>query len=286
MFYITFISNDGYVLFDSITDSKIRVEESIVKRLMKDNAINVINASIVGEDIIMNTWHHEMEYSDGGDGLYYKTYNNILIGKVDTDMYKVIDGTDVAKYFTEEELVEMIRCGEISNCKYTADMENEYKLSFESIDTINLETDKEFKEQINNKYRAFIAKSKLMGINNDFEYKIEGNRVKYKIYKGNNDKVAIPAFIDTICGEAFKNKDVKLVKLNEGLTHIGSNSFSYNEIPEIDIPESVVYVGQGAFRGNMCLFDVSLQGHAWYKDNKFRVHSKETIVIDKIIEGR
>lgn len=286
MVYITFISDDGYILFDTVTDSKIRMDENTVIRLMKENKIKVINASIKNDNIDMHNWHHNMEYTDMGDGAYYKTYKNILIGKVVGDKYKIIDGTDVAKYFNAAELVEMIRCNDVSNCEYTANCENKYKLTFKSTDTITIESSNKFKEQIDNKYKAFIAKSKLLGIDNSFEYKIESNRVKLSLYKGNNDNVTIPGFIDIISGGAFKNKDIKSVKLNDGLTHIGSNAFSYNEIPEIDIPESVVYIGQGAFRGNMSLFDVKLQGHAWYRDDKFRVHNKEAIIIDRITEER
>ena len=80
-----------------------------------------------------------------------------------------------------------------------------------------------------------------------FDFIIEGTEVKVKNYTGNSKKVIIPNFVHTICEEAFRNKHIQEIRLNEGLRFIGRKAFTGNNLKQVVVPKSMELMHRYAF---------------------------------------
>ena len=74
-------------------------------------------------------------------------------------------------------------------------------------------------------------------------------------YVGSNKEIIIPARIEglpvtTIGDEAFSNKQLTSIKIQEGVREIGESAFYRNSLTYVSIPSSVEIIGAAAFHNN------------------------------------
>lgn len=121
-----------------------------------------------------------------------------------------------------------------------------------SSNTILIKKYPEFELKVYNEFNNFIAKSKLMGIDNGFNYHIKGHTVILSKYTGTSEDVIIPSFVNVIAERAFQTTaiEIKKLKLTDGLREIQAKAFQYNDIKEVDIPTTVEFIGENAFFDN------------------------------------
>ena len=287
MLYITGVNKGNiiqYNLFETHTESIIVCEVKHISKLVKRHGMILKNATIDNGELKLNEWPHPMVQSTIG---FWEHYNNMLLAKTNNSRFKVLNTNATIKYLDEEDLKSRIIDGRISNCK---DFEDSNGITFKSTDTYEtINKDENFEKYIAKKYKDYIAKTKLLGINSDFDYTIEGKEVKLQKYKGSSKKIIIPNFITTITGEAFYSLEIAEVNLNEGLQHIGSSAFACNNIKYIEIPKTVQFIGRDAFNGNAALLKTKIINNSMkpkimgYNEATFRLESNKTIVIDKIL---
>ena len=286
MLYITGIdnsSNEGYLLFETHTESIIRADVRCISKLIYKHGMKLKNAKIVEDAIILNEWPHAMQYRVTGFGNYFK---NILLANIETNRLKITSSTATVKYINDEELKSLILKGDISNCSYSRDTDG---LTFESTDTYKITRDTDYEKSIAEKYKEYTAKVKSLGLDISFKYIIEGKEVKILRYKGTSKRIILPNFITTIKEGAFNSSHIEEVSLNNGLKYIGSNAFRYNNIRSIEIPETVRFIGTGAFSGNEDLFTFNTMIHSMktkitgFNETNFKLKSTKTIVTDKIL---
>lgn len=85
----------------------------------------------------------------------------------------------------------------------------------------------EFHNTIKKKYKEFNRKSKLLGLSNDFRYRIIGKEVIITEYLGTSGKLVVPSFITGINDRAFNrikgielHKDIKYIRKHIDLEHM------------------------------------------------------------------
>jgi len=94
------------------------------------------------------------------------------------------------------------------------------------------------------------------GSDTPFNFKIENDEAKIIKYTGSSSSdVTIPLTyqgkpVTEIGNDAFRNRSIKSVKLNENIKKIGTFTFSNSGLTSLDIPDSVESIGAGAFQNN------------------------------------
>lgn len=255
MLYLLEISGERKIrAFDTETDSELCWFEGDIIKLVKQCKMEFKNAIIEGNTIVATMWPNEMVYREPTDSW---EYNEILLGQSGENKFKTVATNGNVFYQSSEKLKSRIRVGKISNCICSGydDSIRDYT-EYKSIDTYAINTDKEFKEAIDNEYKRFLVKSTLLGLDNRFDYVVEGQSVKLIAYRGESKKVILPSLVTSIAGYAFSYTDVEEVQLNMGLKFIGKKAFVGNNIKKIEIPETVEYIGQYAFIGNPGLMKI------------------------------
>lgn len=86
---------------------------------------------------------------------------------------------------------------------------------------------------------------------NGYAYRIEGNGVVITGYMGSETNIEIPQSIRgkqvvEIGFEAFRNSEIKSVKIPFGVKRIGAFAFFNAPIESIEIPETVIFIGNNA----------------------------------------
>lgn len=175
----------------------------------------------------------------------------ILMGRLADDHFKLISAGGL-QYCNGNDLKKLIDQDKIANCGYT--IQNGNKV-YKSIDTEDIYTDKGYERKIAEKYKQFIAKSTMLGLDNQFRYRVDGTEVKLTDYYGKSSRVVLPDFITSIGEYAFFGSGVKSIKLNEGLRFIGLGAFDDCNIQKLEIPKSVEFVFEAAFKTNKQLYD-------------------------------
>lgn len=145
----------------------------------------------------------------------------------------------------------------------------------------------EFEVKIKKEYDMFTTKCSLIGIDIQFEYRVDGEDVILTNYTGTSQKVIIPKFITIIGKNAFsvfwtkryKNKHIRSIKLNNGLKKISEGAFSFCKAKELIVPTTVEIIEKGAFY-NSTLLDRNLEN---IESSKVKLINKSTIVEDSII---
>ena len=235
---------DIYSLFETHTDSVITVSESTVLELINKHGMEVKNIYIENNRIRVKDWPHaiNLHSMDRKD----RESEYILLSTIHEIVYKLVDTSGMIMYEQGNQLRKLIDQGKIANCGYEDTRSRVHK----SIDTYVIDTDPEFIATVVQKYTEFEAKIALLGLDANFRYKIENKDVKLTAYTGRSNLVVIPSFITTICNEAFAYRGITEVKLNHGLKHIGNKAFYGNNLKYVAIPETVEFIGQGAFHYN------------------------------------
>lgn len=230
-----------YHLFETHTESVIKANNRVTLELIRKHGLEIKNIYIDNGHIQIKKWPNTIRpYSrDRRDG----ASEYILLGRSGAEEFKLVNNAGDVSYIGSKQLKAIIETADITNCDYI-----EGEKIYRSTDTSSLMTDPAFKKYIAREYERFAAKTTLLGLNMGFQYIVEGEDVKLVHYTGKDSKVIVPNFVTAICGGAFRYRGITSLILNSGLKYIGSYAFTGNQIDYIELPETVEFVGQGAFK--------------------------------------
>ena len=235
-----------YHIFDTHTESIIHANNELILKIIHEYRMEIKNLYADNRGIQLKKWPRA-NISNRFEENIDIALNCILIGKVGKQKFKIINNEGKSKYVEEDFLKRYVKAGRIANCDYLMNGEIE---EYKSIDTCSIETDSQFVNNINQEYKKFKAKANMLGVRATFDYTVEGRDVKLINCRENGSKVIVPNFITTICTAAFQGKGIQELILNNGLKHIGIGAFSLNNLNHVDIPETVEFIGDGAFDYN------------------------------------
>ena len=276
-----------YRMFDTYSDSFMFVDQNILKDIISNNKAQVINANIQNGGIVLRDWGNgiSLEISIGKMKYEHTGPRHIVLAK-QNDGYKTVNYHGFTSILHREELKNTIKKGEVANCELIRTTTGD---RIKTIDAYEIKTDKEFEKLIETKYNTFIAKTSMLGYGDlSFTYEIENSVVKLASYTGTSKDIILPPFITAIKTEAFHMKNIKTLKLNEGLKSIGILGFgtegfgeiSGGDLERVEIPSTVELVGLGAFFMRHKLFS---KGAELNKD-RFKVLNNNTIVLKQTYE--
>ena len=206
MLYLFGLQRNGtrsiYRLFDTHTESVIDANNELIIKLINEYATEMKNLYVDNQEIRIKKWPNaSIDY--GSREWVNVALNNILIGKVGKQKFKLLNHNGEIKYTEEDFLKRLIRRGKVANCEYTINGKIE---EYKSIDTCNTTTDPYFINYIDQEFKKFRVKANVLGIGSAFGYTIEGQEVKIINYTEGRTKIIVPNFITTICADAFENK--------------------------------------------------------------------------------
>ena len=278
MIYIisTLIEKNSYVGLETCSNSKIVLNDIELRDLILNTRIQVINASLQGNNIVIRDW---------GNGIaternvvrrnqtvtMYEGPKYTVISRND-NTYKIVDHTGIISNMSIEQLANMIKTRNVANCTLT---DNGVDTLIKAKDVYEVEKDEEFEKDIASKYTKFALKSMMLGLNNTFEYTIENHEVILSKYTGKGTDVILPSFITAIGKKAFEFKEIAAIKLNQGLKIIGESALAGNELKYIEIPDTVELVGLGALSNNKKLF----KNHREINTEQVKLTNNKTIIL-------
>ena len=284
----------SYTGFDARTDSSMNLPTELLKHIIEDTTIKVVNASVQNKNIVIKEWPHKLSSSlsrvgEGGIGNVYSGPNFVLLA-LESIIYKAVDCCGYTYSFYENELVDMAWTKNIANC-ILIDPDIAYQQYNNStilttkrgdkilaLDISIIKTTEEFKNSIKEKYNAFIAKAIMLGYGKiTFKYTLENQEVKLTEYTGSSKNVILPPFVSHIMSGAFSGLHLETLKISEGLKTIGKHSFQANELSHVEIPESVELVGVNAFSFNAKLYN----GKNSLRRERFILQNSKTIVLNE-----
>ena len=265
----------SYRLLDTCSDSTMIVGPQILREIMINTNIKIVNAITKDNKIILKGWARglgvlkEYGYDSTLSGAKY-----VLLATRDNARYKVVRSEDGSILNIEPEHFKgLANIGEIAN----------YSRFTKTKDTYSIKTDKEFEASIYTKYKSFLAKALLLGLGDlTLDYEIENHEVRLRRYTGKTKNVILPPFITAIMTNAFKDTEVETIKCNSGLKVIGAKAFAhvgYEELERVEISETVELVGEEAFMGNYKLnrHDIGLN------TDRVKILNNKTFLIDNYI---
>ena len=284
MIYIINKSQNGdkdtikYRGFDTYSDSVMVMGQHILKGAILDNKIQVMNASIQNENIVIKDWSADISSNQNKINKQYLEIKYVILAK-DGNWYKLVDSDGSISILRRDIIENFVLHGKIANCEL---IKTKAGNSIKALDIYEIQRDEGFEELIKEKYTNFIAKTILLGYGDvSFHYEIENHTVRIKKYRGSSQDIILPPFITAISKGAFYLKDITSIRLNEGLKTIGTLAFGADGIfddagiERIEIPSTVEIIGQGAFRGNNKLFRAGVS----LNNNRFKLLNNKTIVL-------
>ena len=233
---------DGkYTLFETHTDSMLRGNIEYIKELLIDYKLKIKNAHLKDGELQIKQWPHTVK----------QTTNNsryVLLSKINENKFKLVQHDRTIQFMSAEELKINIERSNVMNCAY--EIIEGVGDTYKSIDTYTITEDKEFEALIDSKYEEFSSKSRMLGLDMSFNYRVENKEVKLYSYKGESKRVILPSFVTSICSNAFVNTRIEEIQLNEGLNYIGHVAFENCRLKQLVIPKSVQLMYQRAFMYN------------------------------------
>lgn len=220
MMYIVDISDIGiYTLFHNESNSVYYGTKSEVQKMIDRTGEYIKNPDYI-------------EDKDNYKKMFLASiYNN--------ELCKVVMKTGRVRYIEIQKIMKYAQDNKLINCKII-----DGKLTHSDVLLYNMG---DIRQQIADKYKRFIAKSKLIGVDNSFQYSIEGDNIILEKFTGTSSRVNIPEFITAIGEQAFKGCDVTKVIIPESVKFIGGRAFADTKIRDIYIPDTVKYIGCGVF---------------------------------------
>lgn len=225
-----------YLIYDEKTESTMGINDLDV---LNEYGIGLNNVRLKKEDgkVVIYNVDDELGMLRSYGVSEFERYR--MIENVD-GVYKAINiEADFVQYVNEKDLESFKEFCSNYDC-----IREEY------IGVEYIKTDNEFKREIDEEYEKYLKKMKVLGLDNSFKYKVEGKDVKLEEYTGSSNKVIIPNFITTICKEAFYRKNIKEVKMGNGVKHIGQRAFYKNNIESLELPNSLEYMFMSALHKN------------------------------------
>lgn len=210
------------------------------------------------------------------NGLYEKgaTLGRTFIEAIiDGTICKVVTQNGRVRYITVKHARDIIDDNKSSNCIRHED--GKYELNH--VRQYNIQ-DRICK--VRELYKSFINKSKLLGIDNRFQYSLDEDNVILERFIGDNTRVSIPHFITSIGEQAFSECNIDKLSIPESVRYIGGRAFLDSHISNLEIPESVKFIGDQVFyryRGNipkhiktnrnMSILDSNIREHIYNKES-------------------
>ena len=263
----------SYRVFDTYSHSLLILNTSLLKHIILNTEIQVINASIHNNEIVVKRWSNGIP-TLSENGLKFKKLSPwYIVLCQDSYTFRVVDYEGKLYTFNRKEMRGMIKSGEMANCQQIGD-------TIQAEDTYSMHKDEEFEKLIDLKYDNFLAKTALLGHKRmSFDYETENNEVRLTKYTGSSQHVILPSFITAIKQNAFTGASIITISLNEGLKVIGTRAFApkemYGALREITIPETVEIIGARAFLENPKV----VSGDGVLHIDRFKLGSNKTIVL-------
>ena len=274
LIYIITISKHGnsdnrtYTGLDTCSDSMLLLEKNILKDILINDRLQIVNAYIHNDNIKIKKWPNRLCTDTGKREKSGSKY--VLLATKENGMYKIVDHFGQVSNIRKENITLLAQGKDIANSTETLEVTDVYRI----------ESNEEFIQSIDYKYSTFLAKTTLLGMKGrTFEYEIENKEVRLTKYTGSNADVILPSFITAIKSNAFSEANIKTLKLNEGLKVIGTRALSPRDglglIDRIEIPETVRIVDNRAFLNNHKLF----KSNGIVNTDRFKLRSNKTIVL-------
>ena len=263
-----FDGNRSYILFETGTESFFKGDKEFLRDLIVRYRMNLRNTNLIDYEETDTLWYNKINCTDA-DGISTES-EYVLMCTINNNTFKLISKDKEVIYVDREKLTKYTEANKIANCQIKND-------KYKSIGTYTVNRDMQFENLIAEKYKAYEAKSTLLGRKMSFEYIIEGRQVKLKEYTGTTKDVIVPKFITSIMDRAFIYSKIETVILEEGLKSIGNCAFEGCNLSEVVIPKTVQFLGKGAFFRNKKL--IADSGGYW--EDKVKVLSKKTTMLDK-----
>ena len=274
MIYIISIMklNEGdkraYRGIDTCSDSILLIRGKVLKNIILNTNIQVVNANVQEDSIILKKWNKEIHTLSKYGEVSGSDY--VLLATKENGMYKIVDKDGKISNISGENLRVLEKAGKIANCTNTLKITDSYKIGENA----------EFENSIKYKYEAFIVKIMMLGLKNiTFEYEIENKEVRLTKYTGSNIDVILPSFITSIKMNAFSHIGIRTIDLNEGLRVIGAEAFCTKDtkglLEHVEIPSTVELICHSAFLNNNKLF----KNTRTLNPDRFKLRSNKTIVM-------
>ena len=246
----------AYKAYDTYSRSTAVLRRDLLTDILVNNKMQVVNASIQNNAIVIRNWVNGIcteKHTIRNDSIIEKNGPKYIALAKEGNSYRFIDSAGKMQYKMADYFKEVIKEKEVANCIITSSGE------IESEDVYTIYKDKEFEKSIDLKYENYIAKAALLGYNSTtFNYEVENRTVRLTEYTGTNTEIILPSFITVIMKNAFRDKGIEKIELNEGLKVIGIGAFASRSdsasLERIEIPSTVELIGFAAFTGNDKLF--------------------------------
>ena len=267
--------NTSYMAIDTYSDSAMEISSQILKNIIMYTKIQVVNASIQNDAIIIKKWANKLStYTGGGMTGTHSGTTHVLLATKEDAMYKIVDQHGKVSNIWRKDLRKLVAHENVANCND----------KMEATDTYEIVRDTEFVRCTEEKYKIFVAKSALLGLgDSNFEYDIENYDVRLTKYTGSGENIILPSFITSIGQRAFYNTNIKTIKLNEGLKTIGTRAFEAKQhfglLDRIEIPESVELICNKVFINNQKIVKPDGELH----DDRFKLRNNKTIILSQSI---
>ena len=281
-------SNNGeivkYRVFDTLTESLLQLTPAQLHDIIYTCKIKVANAYLDQHEIKIHNWVNSIEIQSMDEA------TNKLIGIRDSERelktaekcnwillakegkkYNLVSCYGIIDKINARQLKELTNNNRIANCSIEGN-------KFNSLDTYEIVSNKEFENIIAEKYKVFKAKALLLGYGDiSFNYEIENEQVKIKRYTGSSSRIILPTFITAIMKNAFDNVNIEKLELNEGLRVIGKGAFvasnSRDLLKFVEIPSTVELIEHRAFAFNGSKYG----GKIGLDEKSFKLRNKNTI---------
>lgn len=266
----------NYIMYETCTESIIIRSESCVKQMMIQYKVGIENIIVDGGRLKLKKWPHKIMRKNR-DGRVIDGCEYVLISQVSNTLFKVVSDENCVENLRDTQLKRLIKEERVANCDFIETADGPI---YRSTGVMAVNTEKKFKESIAKKYKEFIAKSSLLGLDLEFDYTIENNDVVLATYTGTSKKVIIPNFITTIRTYAFYESGIEQVIFKDGLKNIGLGAFQGNRISKVEIPATVELICPEAFSENTGLIgSVQLQ----FNKDTLKINNENALILDRRI---
>ena len=267
--------------FETLSQSKVSLTEESLKDIIVNGIIQVGNASIQNNNIVLTEWvpiEDQQESENGTIHMEHSIAKYVIVAK-EYNRYRLVDYNGVVSTTYSDGIKALAENGQIANCSI---MQNEEKYMLKTTGIHTVQRDREFEKLIRSKYDSYIAKTLLLGLGEStFSYVIENHEVRMDSYTGTSTEIILPPFLTAISNNAFSYIGATTIKLNTGLKVIGTGAFAAGVMSKgieyIEIPETVGLICGKAFEYNKKLF----KANGTLNKEKFKLLGTKTVLMDQ-----
>ena len=259
-----------YRVFDTCSDYSMLIKTDMLRRIILENNLSVVNAYIKDNKIIIKSWSNGTAImvltSKGAEKYSDNTGPKYVALAKENNTYKIVDFMGNINKINKNQLMDLVKLKEMANLD---------TLKNETEDVYEIIKDEEFSNLIESKYKIFTAKIMMLTYKSDtFDYEIENTEVRLKNYTGTTKNVIIPSFVTSIMDGTFTNIGLEMIEVHEGLKVIGSSALAtagLKTLDRIEIPETIRLIGYHAFWGN----DKLIKPNHTLNTDRFKITNEE-----------